>query len=269
LFAGTPHELRIPAGRTGPEGVRDAVDVIDAMVAHPSTPRVHLSEAHQQFVSDDINVVSFREGTAPEPLRRLMDDALAAWVSTTPRATSRRSSARSSGRGPGRLLWSQSAYRVKVKTPVEFINSSVRALDAAAQSPLLPAANDTLGMHLFTRDDPDGWSELGLDWMDTSGLLERIKFIQRLAENLDPSLTWDVDAFLNDLSDRTRAHRGPLQRVPARRTHFAAQRELLVRFATTDEQGTPLPLDPQRADYRRRVQDLVALLLAMPQWHHQ
>lgn len=271
LFMGTPYELRIPAGRTGAAGVRDAIEVIDAMVAHPSTREFICLKLINKFVSDDINLVSFHNGTAPEPLRRLMDEALAAWMSTSPPgniATVLRAILR-----PQTLdgyFWSQSAYRVKVKTPIEYINSSLRALEATADSPLLPSANDTLGMHLFTRDDPDGWSELGLDWMDSGTLLERIKFVQRLAGNLETSLAWNVNAFTSSLADKSAG--GIVD-------HFNAscfggrispvQREILVRFATTDDVGAPLPLDPARADYRRRVQELVSLILALPQWHTQ
>jgi hypothetical protein len=43
----------------------------------------------------------------------------------------------------------------------------------------------------------------------------------------------------------------------------------LIRFVTTNDQGQPLPLDPAGADYPLRVQGLVALMLAMPQWHQQ
>lgn len=271
LFAGTPYEIRIPAGRAGREGVRDALDVLDAMVSHPSTREFICLKLVNKFVSDDINLVSYHNGTAPEPLRRLLDDALAAWMSTTPPGhiqTVLRAILR-----PQTLdgyFWSHSAYRVKVKTPVEFINSSLRALDATAGSALLPAANDTLGMHLFTRDDPDGWSELGLDWMDTSGLLERVKFLQGLAGNLDASLSWNVKAFLSGVADQSAG--GIVDYVNGflfggRITD--AQRALLVRFATTDDQGAPLPWDPARTDYQRRLQDLVALLLALPQWHNQ
>ncbi len=271
LFTGTEYALEIPAGRTGGDGVRDAIDVIDAMVGHPSTREFICLKLVNKFVSDDINLVSYRNGTAPAPLRRLLDQALVAWMSTTPPGnieTVLRAILR-----PGSLdgyFWSQSAYRVKVKTPVEFINSSLRALEANATSASLPRFNDTLGMHLFTRDDPDGWSESGLDWMDTSGLLERIKFVQRLAGNLDAGLTWDVGAFLEALPDKTAAgivdH---FSRVLHGGRVSAAQRDLLVRFATTDDQGGPLPLEPSRADYRRRVQDLVALILAMPPWQNQ
>ena len=271
LFVGTPYELAIPAGRTGVDGVRDAVEVIDAMVRHPSTREFICLKLINKLVSDDLNLVSYRNGTAPEGLRTLMDEALAAWMSTTP---------------PGNLetvvrailkpstqdgyFWSASAYRGKIKTPIEFINSSLRALQGSAGSARLPEANDTLGMHLFTRDDPDGWSEIGFDWMDTGSLLERIKFIQRLAGNLNADLAWDVTAFTEALADKSAG--GIVD-------HFnallygglisPAQRELLIRFATTDDQGQALPLEPARADYRRRVQELVSLVLAMPQWHNQ
>jgi hypothetical protein len=271
LFVGTPYALQIPAGRSGADGVRDALDVIDAMASHPSTREFICLKLINKLVSDDINLVSYHNGTAPEGLRRLLDDAQAAWMSTTP---------------PGRIetvlrallrpetldgyFWSQSAYRVKVKTPVEYINSSLRALGAAADSPLLPSANAALGMYLFTRDDPDGWSETGSDWMDTGSLLERIKFQQRLAGNLEASLSWDVDAWLARLSDRTAdGIVDDFNRAFCAGRLSPAQRALLVRYATTDDRGVPLALDPSRNDYRRRVQELLALLLAAPLWHNQ
>ncbi|MCP5518112.1 MAG: DUF1800 family protein [Verrucomicrobiales bacterium] len=271
LFPGTPYAITIPAGRTGVDGVRDAIDVIDAMVAHPSTREFICLKLINKFVSDDINLVSFHNGTAPVGLRRLMNDAMTAWMSSSPpgnigavlRAIVR--PATQDG-----YFWSQSAYRNKVKTPVEFINSSLRALDATAESVLLPEANASLGMQLFTRDDPDGWSEIGLDWMDTSGLLARIRFLQALAGNLDTRLSWDAAGFLAALPDPGAA--GIVD-------HFnhacfgglitAAQREVLIRFGDTDEAGRPAPLDPRRADYQRRAQELIALILALPQWQNQ
>jgi len=33
-----------------------------------------------------------------------------------------------------------------------------------------------MGMDLFQRDEPDGYSEIGLDWIGTTTLLERINF---------------------------------------------------------------------------------------------
>lgn len=271
LFRGTPQAMLIPPGRTGADGVQDAIDVIDAMVSHPSTREFICLKLINKFVSDDINLVSYHNGTAPEGLRQLLEDAMTAWMSTSP---------------PGNIgtvlraillpetqdgwFWSQSAYRNKIKTPVEFINSSLRALDATAESALLPEENENMGMELFTRDDPDGWSEIGLDWMDTSGLLARIRFLQALAGNLDAELSWDSTAFLERLSGPDAA--GIVD-------HFNAflfgglitdaQREVLIRFAETDDLGRPLPFDPARGDYQRRAEELIALILVLPQWHNQ
>jgi hypothetical protein len=271
LFPGTPHEIQIPAGRTGADGVNDAIDVIDAMANHPSTREFICLKLLNRFVSDDIDLVSYRNGTAPEGLRALLDDAQAAWMATTPPGhieTVLRTLLRPQNQDG--YFWSQSAYRVKVKTPVEFVNASLRALDTAVSGSNLPDVNADLGMTLFTRDDPDGWSELGFDWMDTGTLLERVKFLQLLAGNLDSNLRWDVAAWTASLTDRSAdgiidyfidlLYDGKVT---------PAQRDLLFRFATTNDLGIPLPFDPARSDYLQRVQDLVSLILAMPQAHQQ
>ncbi|MCB1126951.1 MAG: DUF1800 family protein, partial [Verrucomicrobiae bacterium] len=244
---------------------------IDAMVSHPSCREFICLKLINKFVSDDINLVSFHDGTAPEGLRLLLEDAMAAWMSTSPPGhigTVLRAILRPDT-GDG-WFWSQSAYRNKIKTPVEFINSSLRALDATAESTLLPTANATMGMELFTRDDPDGWSEIGLDWMDTAGLLARIRFLQTLAGNLDTRLSWESDTFLDGLSQPDAS--GIVDYFNA--FLFGglitdAQREVLIRFAGTDDLGQPLPFDPARADYPRRARELITLILALPQWHNQ
>ncbi len=125
-------------------------------------------------------------------------------------------------------------------------------------------------MQLFTRDEPDGWSEKGIDWIDTGSMLERIKFAQALSENRVSNVSWDVASFVSanrlstpdsivDYFDRL-LHAGKMA---------PSNRHLLIEFATTDEQGNPLPLDPARSDYERRVRELVGLVLSMPQWHYQ
>ena len=73
-------------------------------------------------------------------------------------------------------FWQDIGYRGKIKTPIEYINSSIRALDADVTGDKLPDYNSDLGMELFVRDDPDGYSEIGSEWMDTGTLLERMTF---------------------------------------------------------------------------------------------
>jgi len=271
LFGGTPYEINLPAGRAGADGVNDALEVIDAMTTHPSTREFICLKLINRFVSDDIDLVSYRNGTAPAWLRTMLDDAMAAWMSTSPPGhieTVLRAILQP--HTPNHTFWSQAAYRTKIKTPVEFINASLRALNTSVTGAGLPDINADLGMTLFTRDDPDGWSESGLDWMDTGTLLERIRFVQRLAGNLDRDLSWDALAWTETLPDRSAA--GIIEAFDQLLYdgHLTArQRELLERFAHTDNLGNPIPFDPARADYRRRVQELVSLILTLPLAHHQ
>jgi hypothetical protein len=271
LFSGTAYQINIPAGRTSADGVHDAIDVIDAMANHPSTREFICLKLINRFVSDDINLISYHNGTAPDGLRQLLDDAMSAWTSTSPPGhieTVLRAILRPQTRDG--FFWSQSAARSKIKTPVEFINSTLRALDASVTGASLPAVNSTLGMDLFTRDDPDGWSELGFRWMDTSGLLERIKFTQRMTGNADSAITWNLTYRLASLFNRSAAGIVDHFNQSFLAGHITPQqRDVLIRFATTDAQGNPLPFDPARSDYTTRAQQLVALILSVPQWQNQ
>lgn len=271
LFAGTPHERRIPSGRTGLDGLKDAVEAIDSFVSHPSVSEFICLKLINKFVSDDITLESYHDGSAPAPLLELMNQAIAAWNSTSPRgniATVMR--AILTPQAQTSHFWTRAAYRAKVKTPVEFINSSLRALKAGVSGTSLPTVNDNLGMHLFTRDQPDGWSEKGIDWIDTGSLLERIKFAQALAENRVGNVTWDVAAFLsaNQLST-AESIVNYFNRLLFAGSMAESNRQLLIQFASTDEQGNPLPFQPSRGDYQRRARELIGLILSMPQHHYQ
>ena len=271
LFPGTQYETRIPAGRTGIDGLRDAVDVVDAMVSHPSVSEFICLKLINKFVSDEIALGTYHDGTAPAELRALLDSAIQAWNSTTPRGNIRTvMQAILTPSTQSSHFWSRAAYRGKVKTAVEFINSTSRALGANVTGTTLPTYNDQLGMHLFTRDMPDGWSELGGDWIDTGTMLSRVKFAQSLAGDRINSVRWDVNAWrtANGLSTADSIV-DYFNQLLFHGKMAASNRALLINFATTDDLGIPLPLDPSRTDYQARVRELVGLILSMPQWHYQ
>jgi uncharacterized protein (DUF1800 family) len=271
LFAGTPFQRVVPAGRTGPDGLKDALEAIDYFVGHPSTAEFICLKLINKFVSDEITLSTYHAGTAPEPLRRLLDDAIRAWNSTTPaghiETVLRTILAPAAQDG---LFWARETVRAKIKTPIEFINSSARALRVAVADTALPAKNDELGMHLFTRDDPDGWSESGIDWIDTGTMLSRMQFGQALATDGVGGVNWDVAAWLaaHQLTS-AEAIVDHFDRLLFQGTLAPSNRTLLIQFATTDEAGNPLPLTPNRADFQNRVRELVGLVLSMPQWHFQ
>jgi uncharacterized protein (DUF1800 family) len=271
LYKGTPYEVTVPAGRTGIDGLKDAMDLVDSFVSHPSVSEFLCIKLVNKFVSDQINLRSYQDGSAPAELIALVNSAIEAWNSTTPRGNIRTvMNAILSPSSQTSYFWSRAAFRGKVKTAVEFINSSARALKADVGGTSLPAINDDLGMHIFTRDEPDGWAEVGNKWIDTGTMLSRIKFAQSLASDRVSSIKWDFAAWrsANNISNADSIV-DYFNKLLFQGEMDAANRALLIKFVTTDDNGAPLALDPLKNDYEPRVRELIGLILSMPQWHYQ
>ncbi len=66
--------------------------------------------------------------------------------------------------------------RNKVKTPLEYVLTSMRNLDIDYNFDELPGVLRTMGMPLLENDIPTGWSEIGEDWISTDLLRQRIQF---------------------------------------------------------------------------------------------
>jgi uncharacterized protein (DUF1800 family) len=81
-------------------------------------------------------------------------------------------------------FWSTSVYRAKVKTPLEYVVSAVRASDAQIDN-LRPVANElrTLGMPLYQCIPPTGYSWQSSAWVSTGALVDRMNFSLNLAAN--------------------------------------------------------------------------------------
>ncbi|HUK48284.1 MAG TPA: DUF1800 domain-containing protein [Terriglobales bacterium] len=79
-------------------------------------------------------------------------------------------------------FWSQDAYRAKVKTPLEFVVSSLRATDAQVDDALpLVRQLQALGMPLYGAQPPTGYSMKAEAWVSSAGLLGRMNFAVRVA----------------------------------------------------------------------------------------
>jgi uncharacterized protein (DUF1800 family) len=74
-------------------------------------------------------------------------------------------------------FWSQDAYRAKVKTPLEFVVSAVRATntDVKQALPLARALNE-MGMPLYGAQPPTGYSMKAETWVNSAALLNRMNF---------------------------------------------------------------------------------------------
>lgn len=89
-------------------------------------------------------------------------------------------------------FWSPDAYRAKVKTPLEFVVSAVRATGAEVTNatPLVQQLQ-TMGMPLYGAQPPTGYSMKADAWVNSSALLGRMNFGLALASGKFKSLQID------------------------------------------------------------------------------
>jgi uncharacterized protein (DUF1800 family) len=79
-------------------------------------------------------------------------------------------------------FWDESAYRAKMKTPLEFVVSAVRASGADVED-AMPLARQiaNMGMPLYGAQPPTGYSMKAETWVSSSALLNRMNFALALA----------------------------------------------------------------------------------------
>jgi uncharacterized protein (DUF1800 family) len=140
--------------------------------------------------------------TAPNlsPEAQLIKDCMTAW--NTPAGDGRKGNIRSvlNTIFSSALFRGQGASQQKVKTPLEFAVSAVRALHVTSTDTngyvsstcdsdgygISGTNNNTYplsrmgGMALFNKAEPDGYSEFGRIWLNTANLCERMRFVQHL-----------------------------------------------------------------------------------------
>ena len=177
-------------------GKKDGEQVLDLLAKHPSTARFIATKLARRFVAD-------------EPPKELVDRAAAAFQRT---AGDIREVVRTIVTSPE--FFARSAYRAKVKSPFEFVASSLRAsgADAVNGLPLVQAMRD-LGMPLYMCQPPTGYSDRADAWVNTGALLNRMNFSVALASGrlrgitLAPGVDQETivtGALAGDLSESTR-----------------------------------------------------------------
>jgi uncharacterized protein (DUF1800 family) len=188
------YELRLPA-RTGTSSIQDGYQSLALLADLPFTQEYLSVKLCRWFIHDD-----FHHGydfTDPNlsPEGRLVRECMRAWESSSPKGQIRpvlRTIFNSE------LFLGHGASMQKVKTPLEFSVSAVRALRSANPDGTYTAMTDGYsisgrsrtsssapltrmgGMMLFDRDDPDGYPESAGGWISAGTLAERIRFIQTM-----------------------------------------------------------------------------------------
>jgi uncharacterized protein (DUF1800 family) len=99
-------------------------------------------------------------------------------------------------------FWSPQVYRAKVKTPLEFLTSAVRASGADVKNPLpLVQAMDRLGMPIYGMQTPNGYSWLADGWVSSNALISRMNFALVLSGDRLPGTQTNWPNLLGDSAD--------------------------------------------------------------------
>jgi uncharacterized protein (DUF1800 family) len=152
---------RIKAGGRDSDGEQ----VLDILAKHPSTARFIATKLVRRFVADD-----------PPPA--LVARAAARFKETDGNL---REVVRTIVTSPE--FFAAESYRAKVKSPLEFVVSAVRALSLDARGaagvgnavPLVQALRD-LGMPLYGAQPPTGYPDRADAWVNSGALLNRMNF---------------------------------------------------------------------------------------------
>ena len=158
-------------------GEQEGRDLLHMLATHPSTARFISRKLAVRFVSDD-------------PPQVLVDRLSKTFLSTGGDISAVLKTLFNSPE-----FWDGAAYRAKIKTPVEFVVSAVRASNTNVLNPL-PLANSIreMGMPLYGCVTPNGYSWESDAWVSTNALVNRMNFALSLAANRFPaiSVTWDT-----------------------------------------------------------------------------
>jgi uncharacterized protein (DUF1800 family) len=145
-------------------GEREGLQVLHLLAHHPSTAHFICTKLAVRFVSDNpppalvermAHTFMKKDGDIREVLRTMFESP---------------------------EFWAADDYRAKVKTPLEFVVSAVRASGAEVSDALpLLRALQAMGMPLYGAQPPTGYAMTADVWMNSSALLDRMNFAIALA----------------------------------------------------------------------------------------
>jgi uncharacterized protein (DUF1800 family) len=153
-------------------GQNDGERVLDLLAAHPSTASFIATKLARRFVSDTpppalVDRLTSRFTATNGDLRAVMNTLL-----TSPE------------------FLAPEAYRAKVKSPLEFVVSAVRATGAVlepADARLLVRSLQELGMPLYQCQPPTGYKDTADAWTNSGALVNRMNFAVSLASGERPA----------------------------------------------------------------------------------
>jgi len=259
IFAGTPHELFVPA-RSGAGDIEDGYQVLRHLARLPQTARYVSQKLIERFVSDQ----------APPAL---IDACSATWLASDGDVRAVMTTIFTSPEfGDAANRWS------KIETPLESLCSTVRALGGRADTidrlvTLRSRLEEgSLGQLLFRWSTPDGFPEDAGALLSTASLVGRIHFNKSIYSGNEYSVQYDPISLLQsrgvDLEHEDEVA-GAILELLFQENVSASDRSLAVEFVSTDEAGNKVPLDVQSPDYELRLRQLACFIASLPQGMQQ
>ena len=178
-----PGEKTVLGHRIQQSGENEGIEVLTLLSRQPATARFISTELAQRFVSDD-------------PPKSLIDAMSKTYLKTD---GDLREVMRTMFRSPE--FWAPEAYRARVKTPFEFVASSLRATQAEVLDPLpLLQVLNKMGQPLYGSQPPTGYSTKSEVWVNSAALLDRMNFGLGLATNKIPGTSFNLAQLMNSAS---------------------------------------------------------------------
>jgi uncharacterized protein (DUF1800 family) len=157
-------------------GEKEGMEVLHLLAHHPSTAHFICTKLATRFVSDNpppalveemAETFLKKDGDVREVLKTMFHSP---------------------------EFWSSDTYRAKLKTPLEFVVSAVRATggEVTDATPLARQLN-TLGMALYGMQPPTGYSMKADAWVNSSALLGRMNFSLALMAGRIKGVQVDAD----------------------------------------------------------------------------
>lgn len=177
-------------------GEQEGREVLHILAHHPSTAKFISKKLATRFVSDT---------PSPELVNRMAETFLK-------KDGDIREVLRTMFHSPE--FWAPESYRAKVKTPLEFVVSAVRATGADIQdaAPLIRTLN-SMGMLPYGMQPPTGYSMNSETWVNSSALISRMNFALALSTGKMKGIRVQPDSLESDASYDPKAILAHLEKI--------------------------------------------------------
>jgi len=180
-------------------------------------------------------------------------------------------------------FWQDTTYRAKLKTPLEFVASAVRATGAEVEDTLaLTRQLNNMGMPLYGAQPPTGYSMKAETWVSSSALLNRMNFALALTSGKIRGVKVDAAQLAgstppNPSPDSTLAlstlETGLLAGDVSKQTHDSITAQIEEAGKNSGAQAKPdnkaSPRKPENAARPPDVNTIAGLLLGSPEFQRR